>query len=48
MLSQTRYVLEKYKANGGKYEEVVIAGGHGPMLDNEDGFVAELLRFLSK
>ena len=46
MLSQTRYVLEKYKANGGSYEEVVIAGGHGPMLDNEDGFVAELLRFL--
>lgn len=46
MLSQTRYVLEKYKANGGSYEEIVIAGGHGPMLDNEDGFVSELLRFL--
>ena len=45
MVSQTRYVLEKYKANGGAYEEVVIAGGHGPFLDNEDGFVAEFLRF---
>lgn len=48
MLSQTRWVLDRYRANGGRYEETVIAGGHGPMLDNEDGFVAELLQFLEK
>ncbi|MBR5970745.1 MAG: alpha/beta hydrolase [Lachnospiraceae bacterium] len=47
MLKQTRYVLERYRENGGSYEEVVIAGGHGCMLDNEDAFTEELLRFLS-
>lgn len=46
MLKQTRYVLEKYKAKGGSYTEYVIPGGHGCMLDNEDGFVSALLDFL--
>ena len=45
MLSQTRFVLEKYKANGGAYHEAVIPGGHGCMLDHEDEFIAELLAF---
>lgn len=45
MLSQTRFVLEKYKANGGAYHEAVIPGGHGCMLDHEDEFIAELLGF---
>lgn len=45
MLSQTRFVLDKYKTNGGDYLEVVIPGGHGCMLDNEDGFVDALLSF---
>lgn len=46
MLRQTRFVLDKYRANGGEYREAVINGGHGCMLDNEDGFVKELLDFL--
>lgn len=48
MLKQTRFVLDKYMANGGYYREAVINGGHGCMLDNEDGFVAELLAFMEK
>jgi len=28
-------------------EETVIPGGHGPMLDNEDGFVEALTQFLA-
>ncbi|MBS1419557.1 MAG: alpha/beta hydrolase [Oscillospiraceae bacterium] len=48
MLKQTRYVLEKYKANGGSYREAVIHGGHGCMLDNEDGFIEEILSFMDK
>ncbi len=47
MVSQTRYVLEKYKAKGGIYKEVMVEGsGHGVMLDNEDRFIAELKDFL--
>ena len=46
MLKQTRFVLERYAQNGGSYKEVVIAGGHGCMLDNEDAFVQELTSFL--
>lgn len=46
MLSQTRYVLDRYAANGGAYRETVIPGGHGCMLDHEDEFVAELTAFL--
>ena len=45
MLKQTRYVLERYKANGGSYREVVFHRAHGPFLDNEDAFVEELLAF---
>lgn len=48
MLKQTRFVLEKYKANGGFYQETVINGGHGCMLDNEDEFVKELLSFMER
>ena len=47
MLSQTRYVLERYRANGGRYEEVVIpGGGHGCMLDREAEFADALVKFL--
>lgn len=48
MWKQTRFVLEKYKANGGFYQETVINGGHGCMLDNEDAFVKELLEFMER
>ena len=45
MLSQTRFVLDKYSANGGSYHEAVIPGGHGCMLDHEDEFIYELRSF---
>lgn len=48
MLRQTRHVLERYQANGGSYREVALHGGHGPFLDNEDGFVSALLDFFTE
>lgn len=40
MLEQTRYVLDKYKVNGGKYKELIIGNaGHGCFLEQEDEFV---------
>lgn len=39
MVTQTRYVLEEYAANGGVYKELVIAGaGHSPLLEKPDEF----------
>lgn len=47
MLAQTRYVLERYRANGGQYRECVISGsGHGCMLDHEDEVVRLLREFI--
>ena len=47
MVAQTRYVLERYRAKGGRYEEHVIAGsGHGCMLDHEDEVAALLRQFI--
>lgn len=41
MVSQTRHALEQYKANGGSYEEVVIADtGHTPYIEKPDEFMA--------
>ena len=42
MVSQTRYVLDKYKANGGAYTEAVIPGAHGCQLESPDAFVAAI------
>ncbi|MDO4753714.1 MAG: alpha/beta hydrolase [Bacillota bacterium] len=43
MVSQTRYVLEQYRANGGLYKEVMVPGaGHGVMLDHEEQFIFAL------
>lgn len=43
MVSQTRAFLEKYKASGGDYQEVVIAdAGHVPYLEKPDEFDALL------
>lgn len=40
MVSQTRYVLEKYKENGGEYKEFVIPdAGHGAFLEKQDDFI---------
>jgi pimeloyl-ACP methyl ester carboxylesterase len=39
MVSQTRAVLEKYKANGGSYEEVVFPDtGHTPYIEKPEEF----------
>jgi pimeloyl-ACP methyl ester carboxylesterase len=47
MVGQTRYVLDQYKANGGSYEEVVIAeAGHSPYIEHPEEFMAELGKML--
>ncbi|MGH2520992.1 MAG: alpha/beta fold hydrolase, partial [Anaerolineales bacterium] len=47
MVSQTRAVLEKYKANGGAYTEVVVAdAGHSPHIEKPEAFMAALLEHL--
>lgn len=48
MLAQTRYVLDRYAANGGSYREVVLPdSGHGCHLDQEEAFAAALTEFMS-
>ena len=40
MVSQTRHVLEQYKANGGSFEEVVIVDtGHTPYVEKPEEFM---------
>jgi len=47
MVSQTRHVLEQYQANGGSYEEVVIAEtGHTPYVEKPDEFMATFSKVL--
>lgn len=47
MVSQTRNVLEQYKAKGGSYEEVVIADtGHSPYIEKPEEFMAIFLKAL--
>lgn len=47
MLQQLRGVLDQYQANGGAYEERVIADcGHSPLIEKADEFRAALLDFL--
>lgn len=47
MLDQTRAVLERYKANGGAYQEVVIADcGHTPFIEKPGEFNAAFHAFL--
>jgi pimeloyl-ACP methyl ester carboxylesterase len=47
MVSQTRAVLEMYKANGGSYQEVVIADtGHGPHIEKPEEFLSALTAHL--
>jgi pimeloyl-ACP methyl ester carboxylesterase len=47
MVSQTRNVLDQYKANGGSYEEVVIAEtGHTPYIEKPEEFMAALASVL--
>ena len=46
MVSQTRYVLNKYAANGGAYTETVIPGSHGCQLESPDQFIAAVRELL--
>ena len=47
MVGQTRYVLEQYAANGGSFEEVVIAdAGHSPYIEKPEEFMAHFTKVL--
>ncbi len=47
MVSQMRYVLEKYKAKGKRYEEFVIEGaGHSPHIEKPEQFQNKVLSFM--
>ncbi|EDM79337.1 hypothetical protein PPSIR1_02251 [Plesiocystis pacifica SIR-1] len=47
MVAQTRAVFDAYQAAGGRYREVVFEDcGHGPHIEKQDAFLAELRTFL--
>lgn len=47
MVTQTRYMLEKYKENGGNYEEFVFENaGHGPHIEKPEQFNEKLTAFI--
>lgn len=47
MVGQVRAILERYQANGGAYEEVVIADtGHTPYIEKPEEFLAAFLQML--
>jgi pimeloyl-ACP methyl ester carboxylesterase len=47
-VSQTRAVLDRYQANGGAYQEVVIAdAGHSPHIEKPSAFMEALVGFLA-
>lgn len=49
MIGQTRAVLDKYKANGGFYEEFVIPDtAHSPHIEKPEEFHAKLASFLAE
>ncbi len=48
MVSQTRAVLDSYQANGGHYQEVIIAeAGHSPHIEKPTEFMDALVTFLN-
>ncbi len=48
MLAQIRAVLDRYAANGGRYQEMVFADcGHSPLIEKRDEFVAAFRAFAS-
>ena len=48
MVGQTRAVLDRYAAAGGRYREIVFAGrGHSPHVEDPRRFAAELASALS-
>ena len=49
MVSQTRAVLEKYAANGGRFTEILLENcGHSPHLEYPDRFIAELTAHIGR
>ena len=47
MVGQTRYVLEQYQANGGSFEEIVMADtGHSPYIEKPEEFMAHFTKVL--
>ena len=49
MVSQTRYVLEQYAAEGGEFQEVVIPdSGHTPYIDQAEAFRKVFYPFLEE
>ena len=46
MVSQTRAVLDQYKANGGSYTELVLDAGHSPHIEKPEEFLKAFLAFL--
>ncbi len=46
MVSQTRAVLEQYKANGGAYTELVLDAGHSPHIEKPEEFLKAFVAFL--
>lgn len=48
MVSQMRAVLERYQADGGRYQEVAIDAGHSPHVEKPAEFMAAFLSFLVK
>lgn len=48
MVSQTRAVLDKYKANGGSYKEVVVTDtAHSPHIEKPQAFMDAFLPFIA-
>lgn len=47
MVAQTRYVLDRYTANGGAYTETVLPGGHGCHLESPQAFVQAVKKLLA-
>jgi pimeloyl-ACP methyl ester carboxylesterase len=49
MVSQTRAVLDRYQAGGGRYAEHVLPGcGHSPHLERPAEFAALVVMFLTR
>ncbi len=47
MVVQTRAVLDRYAANGGRYQEVVVAdAGHSPHIEQPEAFMTALVSHL--
>lgn len=46
MIDQTRYVLDRYRENGGAYQELVLPGGHMCCLESPQHFITAACSFL--